>query len=257
MQQTSEKRIAHSVLTQNGLSSKEAKVYVALLELGETTPLDISRRIQMKRPTVYVILEGLLERGLVSYVRRGRGLRYSALDVRNLYSTQEDALTRLKNSLPMFAAFMRQGASARSSEMRVFEGVAGLRRAMEDTLTSRGEILCWVDLELVTMKYFKTYWREYLKKRITRKLRVRAIMVSDQAAASFRLRDKEELRESVLIPKSRFPLHGEMNIYNDKIALLSYDDPIAVVIQNRAMADMQRSIFNLSFEFAQQLGKHR
>ena len=75
-------------------------------------------------------------------------------------------------------------------------------------------------------------------------------MVADQAAVSFKQRDKQELRESVLIPKARFPLHGEMNIYNDKIALLSYDQPVAVLIQNRAMADMQRSIFNLSFEIA-------
>jgi sugar-specific transcriptional regulator TrmB len=250
MQKSLEKRAVYSVLIQNGLSLKEAKVYVALLELGETTPLDISRHTQVKRPTVYVILEGLIAKGLVSHVKRGRGVRYRALDPENLYSTQEDALARLKGSLPAFSALMNQGSSASASEMRVFEGVAGLRQVMEDTLTSKGEILCWVDLELVTRRYFKAYWPEYLRKRIRRKLRVRAIMVADQAAASFRSRDKEELRESVLIPKARFPLHGEMNIYNDKIALLSYDDPVAVVIQNKAMANMQRSIFNLSFEFA-------
>jgi hypothetical protein len=41
-----------------------------------------------------------------------------------------------------------------------------------------------------------------------------------------------------------------MNIYDDKIAILSYDEPVGVVLQNRAIADMQRSIFNLSFELA-------
>jgi hypothetical protein len=87
-------------------------------------------------------------------------------------------------------------------------------------------------------------------KRVAKKLRVRAIMEVDQAARSFKARDREELRESVLIPKAHFPLHGEMNIYNDKIAILSYEEPFGVIIQNRAIADMQRSIFNLSFELA-------
>jgi sugar-specific transcriptional regulator TrmB len=250
MQQLIEKRASYLVLTQNGLSLKEAKVYVALLEVGEATPLDLSRLTQIKRPTVYVVLQTLIGKGLVSHVKRGRGTQYSALDPDNLYSSQQEALASLKKTMPFFSAMIDQSRDTRSSEMRVFEGVAGLRQVMEDTLTSKGEILCWVDLELVTKRYFKNYWAEYLRKRISRKLRVRAIMVADQAAVSFKQRDKQELRESVLIPKARFPLHGEMNIYNDKIALLSYDQPVAVLIQNRAMADMQRSIFNLSFEIA-------
>ena len=138
--------------------------------------------------------------------------------------------------------------------MRVFEGSSGLRHVMEDTLTSKGEILCWVDIELVTKKIFKVYWSEYVKKRLQRKVRVRAIMATDQAAISFQTRDRQELRESVLISKSKFPLRGEMNIYNDKIAILSYDEPVGVIIQNRTIAEMQRSIFNLSFEMVKNAG---
>lgn len=41
-----------------------------------------------------------------------------------------------------------------------------------------------------------------------------------------------------------------LNIYNDKIAILSYTDLVGVIIQNQALADMQRSIFNLSFQIA-------
>jgi sugar-specific transcriptional regulator TrmB len=132
--------------------------------LGATTPLDISRFAQIKRPTVYVLLEELIAKGSVSHVRRGRGVRYSALDPLNLYSTQEDAVARLKESLPILSALMNRGASTECSEMRVFEGIAGMRRVMEDTLTTKGEILCWVDLELVTKKHFKSYWPEYLRK---------------------------------------------------------------------------------------------
>ena len=250
MRDLSEDPTVLAVLTQNGLSVKEASIYVTLLEHGEASPLEISRATSIKRPTTYVILNDLVEKGLVSHVTRGRGVHYRALDPSNLYESQELALRRLKRALPLLAS-RGKPKSEGSADMRVFEGVAGLRQVMEDTLTSKGEILCWVDVELVTRKIFKSYWTEYLKKRIQKKIRVRAIMAADHVAVSFKKRDREELRESVVIPKDRFPLHGEMNIYNDKIAILSYDDPVGVIIQNRAIADMQRSIFNLSFAQAQ------
>lgn len=240
-----------SILRSCGLSEKESTIYLALLELGESTPLEISRTSRVKRPTTYVILQELAEKGLITHVTRGRGVHFRALDPSILYESKESALTQLRAALPKLSGIANHGlASGGTSDMRVFQGIEGLRQIMQDTLTAKGEILCWVDLELVTKKIFKTYWPHYIRQRIAKKLPVRAIMVADQAALSFRSRDRAELRESVLISKAAFPLHGEMNIYNNKIAILSYDEPVGVIIQNRAIADMQRSIFNLSFELA-------
>jgi len=242
-----------STLTSSGLSQKQAAVYLALLGLGESAPLEISKVARIKRPTTYIILQELAEKGLVTHVTRGRGVHFRALDPSILYESQESALVQLKGAIPILSSLNERAGSRSahsSSDMRVFKGVSGLQQIMQDTLTSKGEILCWVDLELVTKKVFKNYWARYIRQRVAKKLRVKAIMVADQAALSFKARDREELRESVLIPKAAFPLQGEMNIYNDKIAILSYDEPVGVIIQNRAIADMQRSIFNLSFELA-------
>ncbi len=242
-----------STLAACGLSPKQSAVYLALLELGESTPLTISRLARVKRPTTYVILQELVEKGLITFITRGRGVHFRALDPSVLYEVQESALVQLRDSLPLLSSLaerQKAGGSKGVSDMRVYQGRSGLQQIMQDTLTSKGEILCWVDLELVTKKFFKNYWARYIRQRVAKRLRVRAIMVADQAARSFKVRDKEELRESVLIPKAQFPLHGEMNIYNDKIAILSYEEPIGVIIQNQAIADMQRSIFNLSFELA-------
>ena len=46
-----------------GLNDKEARVYVALLELGQTTAYAIAERSGLKRPTVYVILDDLRQKG--------------------------------------------------------------------------------------------------------------------------------------------------------------------------------------------------
>lgn len=49
-----------------GLSSKEASVYLALLELNNGTVKEISKVTDLKMPIIYVILESLIKRGYAS-----------------------------------------------------------------------------------------------------------------------------------------------------------------------------------------------
>ena len=48
-----------------GLNDKEARAYAALLELGQTTAYAVAERSGLKRPTVYVVLDELRQKGLV------------------------------------------------------------------------------------------------------------------------------------------------------------------------------------------------
>lgn len=62
---------------------------------------------------------------------------------------------------------------------------------------------------------------------------------------------KEELREVYLVPKEKFPFENEINIYDDKVAIISHADKVGVIIQNQSIADTQKAIFKLAFEYAQ------
>jgi sugar-specific transcriptional regulator TrmB len=65
-----------------GLSEKEAAVYLATLELGEDTALNIAEKSQVNRTTTYVILEKLMKLGLASTVERGKKTVFVAEDPR-------------------------------------------------------------------------------------------------------------------------------------------------------------------------------
>ena len=56
------------ILKEIVLSDKEAKVYLSVLELGESTVLPISKKSEYKRTYCYDILSDLVEKNLVSYV---------------------------------------------------------------------------------------------------------------------------------------------------------------------------------------------
>jgi sugar-specific transcriptional regulator TrmB len=54
-----------------GLSHKESKVYLSLLELGTSIVSDIAKKSSTNRSTAYVLLESLVHRGLVSISEKG------------------------------------------------------------------------------------------------------------------------------------------------------------------------------------------
>jgi len=131
-----------------------------------------------------------------------------------------------------------------------FEGEAGIIHVMEDTLTSSGEILCWADAKAATTTILSDYYPRYIKKKVERSIWLRGIFSFDEEAQKLKDRGEEELREIYMIPKVEYPFKNEINIYDDKVAIVSHQDKVGIIIHNSYIADTQRSIFNFAFKHA-------
>lgn len=71
-------------LTRLGLSEKEAKIYYMLLRIGPSPASSLARRVQIKRVTVYSVLESLKEKGLVSARKTEHGKIFLPHEPENL-----------------------------------------------------------------------------------------------------------------------------------------------------------------------------
>jgi sugar-specific transcriptional regulator TrmB len=236
-----------------GLNAKEAQIYLALLALNEGHPSIISKKSGIKRPTTYVILEQLTKKGLVSHVKKSTGIIYRAVDPRKLVEEQRNKIHALEDSLPeLMSLSSKFGATP---QMSVYEGPKGLIQIMEDTLTTTEPLLCWCDVEIATGTILSDYFPYYLKKKIQKKIWLKGIFTYNPSGLRHKKYEKEEFREVYLVPKEKFPFKNEINIYDDKVAIISHPDEIGVIIQNQSIADSQKAIFNLSFEYAKILEK--
>ncbi len=235
-------------LQSNGLSEKEAQVYLTLLELNEASPGVIARRSTLKRPTVYVILESLKEKGLVGHVRRNSMLYYRVLDPHLFVEDQQRRYKQLENALPDLLSLHKRYAV--NPVMTVYEGKAGIVQIMDDTLKSQTEILCWADAQCSVLELLPEYYPRYIETKVKRKIWLRGIFSYDKHAVMLKKSGIAELREVYVIPKEKFPFANEINIYDNKIAIISYADKIGVIIENENIAQTQRSIFNFAFEYA-------
>ena len=87
-------------LQQFGLSEKEARVYMALLEIGEASIGLITKKSGVKRTTVYDVIEELKVSSLVGMIKKEKKTLYFAEDPRSLEGKLEERKESLKRMLP-------------------------------------------------------------------------------------------------------------------------------------------------------------
>lgn len=239
------------VLGDLGLNQKEVKVYLALLELSEALPSVIAKMAAIKRPTTYLILDQLKSKGLVSRVKKGAYFYFQPITPHFLVEDQYRKLTNIEEALPELLSLHDKYAVR--PYVSIFEGENGLISIMQDTLSTSTDILTWADVSLATQTVLKDYYPSYIKEKVKRNIWNRGIVVDEKFGRAYQSRGDLELRELYLIPKEDYPFKNEINIYDDKMVIISHKDLIGVVIQNKSIADTQRSIFNFAFKYAKLL----
>src|SRR5690242_8115911 len=88
-----------TLFTQLGLTDKEGAIYLALLELGEADVTEIASKAAVKRPTAYVILDSLVEKGFVSALTT-TVRRFRAEDPKKLLALQRSKLQQFETAIP-------------------------------------------------------------------------------------------------------------------------------------------------------------
>ena len=234
-----------SLLLGAGLNEKEAHLYLAGLELGETSLQKLAKEANIKRPTAYDVMRGLEEKGLFSQSIRDKKRYFIAEDpetVLMLSKTREEALAK---ALPDLKLLLQTGS--RKPRVKFYDGVEGLKAMYWDTLESKGTILVYGSIDDMWYAMPRDFIKDYVKERAKRKINIRGLVPNTADAQEYVKRDKEEMRHLILIPKDRFIFSNEINNYNNKVAIFSFPEKIGVIIESEKIAETQRSIFELAW----------
>lgn len=239
------------ILIDLGLRPQEAKVYLACLKLGQATVGKIALEAEVQRTFVYDILEDLHDKGLVSWVLL-RGKKYfRAISAEQLKKIQEQKFRKFESIIPELKAI--ESTVGDRPKVSFYEGGEGIQLALLDTLNQPvgGEILAYATAE----GYYSTepeFTKEYLKKRVKKKIFCRAIGPDTEVNREYVVHDKEQMRETRLVSGKEFPFSNEIDIYGSKVAIMSLQgELLAVVIESESVAKTQRMIFELAWRGAQ------
>ncbi|MBI2624478.1 BlaI/MecI/CopY family transcriptional regulator [Candidatus Parcubacteria bacterium] len=225
-----------------GLSDKEAKVYVALLEIGEGPVQEIAQKSGVNRATTYVILDSLMKQGIVSTVEKGKKTHYAAENpeaLLRLFRLQEEEIKAKEkefvSALPeLQAIFNRAGVKPR---VRFFEGRESIEAVRRDVVKSRVDELVTFGAPDEAFALLPPAANDE-RHRLIAKVKVRTLYTSKQGNKPL----GGEYRE---LPADRYALSGEINVYGDKIAMISYrEKPSGVIIESADLATSLRQVFN-------------
>ena len=77
-------------LEEFGLTTKEAQVYLASLQLGQTSVQNIAKLAGIHRVSTYDILQSLISKGLINQTASGKKRYLEAIDPDKIYQSLHD-----------------------------------------------------------------------------------------------------------------------------------------------------------------------
>ena len=253
-----------SSLKKYGLSTKEIKVYLATLELGSSSILEISKKSGINRATTYVITESLIERGLASSITKGKKRYFVSEDPKKLLTKLEerklkvdDQINEIKKLIPQLESIFNRSES--KPRVKMYEGIDGLYKIYEDTLVEKKDIYAFIGVSEGMATMGKRLQANYVPQRIKAGIKAHVIASDTKVSRIFQNKDKENFRETRLIPEDKYPFSIEVDIYSNKVAFISFKkrELIGVIIESSEIAKTMKSIFDLSWWAAGEVDKSR
>lgn len=237
------------LIQEAGLTQGEAKVYLALLEIGSSSAGPIIDKAKVARSFIYNILNHLIDKGLVGYVIKDKTRIYTAADpdrILDYINKRQDELEKKKHEVEQLIPKLNLLSSmSQKTKVNIYEGFKGIQTCFENYenhLKEGEEYLCLGVLTEQTQK-FHNYWKRHHLKR--EKQKVKARMLFNQGTSkevlvnrnSYKDCDSRYMPTNVQTPSWFF-------IYKDTCAIfLQAPQQFAIEIQNKEIAQTMRTYF--------------
>ncbi len=226
-----------------GLDNNEAKVYISLLELGEATVADISKKSMIRRTTIYPILERLKILNMVSQLKVRKHTKFIAED-------PDKVLGQYKSRVEEFGGYVDflkdiQGGKAKHPRVYFFDGAEGFKKIWKTIFESKSkEYFIITDPREMLGFVREGYITEnIIREKIKKQIKSRQLIASSEYAKDIVVKDRQENRVSKVLPHN-YKLPFTTIVVDDKVALISpQTENIILLIESEALAKTQRSLF--------------
>jgi sugar-specific transcriptional regulator TrmB len=236
------------ILINVGLNEKEAAIYLATLELGDSPASEIAIRAKLNRITSYDILQKLIEREFISTYTHNKIKYFTATDPDKIREKLRQKYLDYKSVLP---ELRRLHGKTTHPRVKHYEGLQGIKKVYKDSLTAKTDILNYADSKSIR-QFWPNYDDEYVAERVKRKIYLRGIAPADSYGEQLEKDNKHCHREIRLVKPDEFGFSNEINIYDDKVSIISFgkDEILGMIIESPEIAETQRAIFMMAWQFA-------
>ena len=233
-------------LKEFGLQENEAKIYLTSLSLGPTTILKLSKHGEVKRTTVYEIVDTLEKKGLIKKEIHGFKTLYSPEHPERLENSLESKKVLLSKLLPELEG--KYHLKGTESSIKYYEGLDAIENIYNDLLKDLkphdfyyaiSNITEWQGLDE------DFFMKNHVEKRAKMSVNTKLIF-TDSPLARKRKQTEKNFNEEIKIIPENTNIHLDFVITPYKLVMFQLYSPlVALVIENKSMINAQKEIFDL------------
>ena len=237
-----------SVLEDLGLTQAEIKVYITLLELGNSTAGPILDKSGLQNSVVHRALNALIEKSLINFIKEGKRKVYQATDPENFYNYIDEKKRNFDLILPELKK--KQKFSKEKEKATIYKGKRGINEIYNIMINTKGkEYNTFGGGEDVANFMGLTWWRNLHAKRRANKLPSRQVFDETVRPLGKEITDMPFTKIRFLAKE--FAQFQETVIVGDLVAINIFtENPYGILIKDKAVADGYRKQFEILWKKA-------
>lgn len=231
-----------------GLEEKEAKVYLAALELGPSSIQRITNKSNIKRSTVYEMIKNLKKQNLISETTKGKRRIFIASEPENLKRKIKDKEQLLNEILPELKSI--NNTNSIKPKITFYEGKEGIQEIYNNTLNSKNKFTLWISpIRSMLNTIGEDFLNRYVEKRMKIGLWVKSVYITSQRVDEYKFMKpitfEKTLRKIKFTPKE-IDIKNTMCIFDNKVAIMSSKkEGFGFVVESEDYANTMRVFHEL------------
>lgn len=235
------------LLSSLGLLDSEIKTYLAALQNGPSTVIELSKQTGLSRQACYVAIEALSNRGIMSSAMHGKKRFFAAEHPEKLVSYAEhkeknlqETIQDLKRALPELE--LRVGGE--KPVVKVFEGKEGIRAIIEDLSEEKPQIIREITdadalYSVLTPQDLQSLRADLQKA----KTQVNGIYTGTTS-------EKNPVQSNrIFLDENKKGFSSNISVYKNKIALMTFKGKMySIIVESPELAQAFNILFDLAFE---------
>jgi len=226
-----------------GLTTNEAKIFIALLELGQAQAGKISKQSQINRTTTYDSLDRLIEKGLVTYTIQANKKLFKPVPPQTLLDQQKEKQKAIEQLLPELNTIFKKSKDREESD--IYKGRKGIKSILNNILNYKEYISFGSSGKfLEIMKHDFTIFQKR-KKQLNIKAKV---ILAESAKNTEQVKTAHAqfkyIKDEFFSPTTTF-------VYGNKTAIIIWGQiPTATLITSKEVATSYKNYFNILWQTA-------
>jgi len=233
-----------------GLTKGEINTYLALLKLGSNSTGPIAKESQVSRSKLYIILDKLEKKGLVSHIEQRGVIYFQAVEpkkIKQYINEKEKKLKELQNKFDKFLPQLEtmQKFAGKVQKVRVYQGTKGLITAHEHSYLTlkRGDEYYALGIPKYQPSEHHLYWQRDHIRRVKAGITIKMLFNRDTDRKILKNRNSYKGADARYMPTDiKTPAY--FMIYNTfMVIVIASKDPLTIEIESREIIDSFKEYF--------------